>query len=77
MSHYFRDLFPREAEAHDALIQRILDLRGQVERVSLGEFNAGDLPALLRVLDSRHHGDPSDEDMERLERKVNDLAMDP
>ena len=75
MGHNFRDMCPREAEKHDALIRRILDLRNQVERVPLSEFNAGDLPALLRVLDNRQN--PSHEDMERLEQKVTDLAMDP
>ena len=77
MGHYYRDIFPKEAAARDARSQRIHDLKEQLERTPLGEFNAGDLPAILHLLDRRHHSDPSDEDLERLERKVNDLAMDP
>lgn len=77
MGHYYRDMFSREAEAQDRLIRRKHALQEQLEHIPLGEFSASDLPALLRVLYSRHHGNPSDEDMERLEQKVTDLVMDP
>ena len=77
MDHNFRDVCSIEAEAQDRLIRRKHALQEQLDHIPLGEFSASDLPALLRVLDSPHQGNPSHKDMERLEQKVTDLAMNP
>ena len=74
--HTYREMFPEESDAQEKRLMRLLALKKQLEHIALSEFNAGDLQSLLRVM-SRTNGDPNDQDMQRLEQKVQNLSDGP
>lgn len=73
MGHYYRELFPREAAEQDARIDRHNKLYKELRGLSLDSFTVGDLPGLLRVMDSLHFGSPSPEHLSNLEQRVSKI----
>jgi hypothetical protein len=62
---------PKGAAAHDARLERLLKLRKRLKNMSLSAFTVNDLPALIRVTSLvSEYGDPTDEDMDLLERRL-------
>lgn len=76
MGHTWREMDPAGAAAHDRRMDRLLNLRKKLENMSLSEFTAGELKSLYRVMGVGHDllDDPNNEDMTRLEQKLQRLG---
>ena len=75
MSRGWRDIDPKWAKNHDALLNRITRLRKELENLTLAEFAVDDLPALCRVMGigigPLDH--PSERDLELIERRIKEI----
>ncbi len=70
MGHSWREMDPAGAAEHERRIHRLLTLRKKLEDLSLSNFTVGDFEALYRVMGVNTHKDAREEDLARLERKV-------
>lgn len=76
MGHTHHEIFSQEAAGYADKINHILALRERLKHTSLSEFTPNDLPALLRIMDHRS-SDPTEEELNRIERKLDDLLCAP
>lgn len=83
MGHTYREMHPEEATKHDRRIERIMALRKQLEHLPSSEFTVIELIAVLRIMDNKIFTfkgiwqDPTEEDLKRIERKLDDLMSGP
>lgn len=77
-----REMHPKEATEHDRR-NRIITLRKRLEHLPSSEFTVIELIAVLRIMDDRiftlkgRWQDPTEEDLKRIERKLDDLMSGP
>lgn len=83
MGHTYREMYPQEAAEHDHRIKRIVTLRQRLEHVPSSEFTVIELIAVLRIMNDRiftfkgRWEDPTEENLKRIERKLDDLMSGP
>lgn len=68
MGHYWREIDPEGAAAHDEFIERLLALRARLSTVSLGDFTTVELGPLMRVM-GYIRDEPRPDDLVVLEKK--------
>lgn len=66
----WREMDPAGAAEQDRRIDRLLKLRKKLENLPLSSFIVGDFEALYRITGVDIHKDAREEDLVRLERKV-------
>jgi hypothetical protein len=69
MGHYWREMDPEGAAAHDKEMRRKARLKEAFADKSLSDFTVGELEALLRLL-GLHEYDPTEEHLALLEAKL-------
>jgi len=74
VGHYWREMDPAGAAAHDRRIDRLLKLRKKLENMPLSSFIVADFGSLYRVMGVDIHKDAREEDLARLEQKVRKVA---
>lgn len=83
MSYIAGEISSEETTDHDRRIDRINALRKRLEHVPSSEFTISELLAVLRIMNERiftfkgRWQDPIDEDLNRIERKLDDLISGP
>ena len=74
MGHYWREMDPAGAEAHDRKIDRTSKLRKKVGSMSLSKFTVNELEAVMRLFGLAYDGagtlDPDEEHLTLLEKKI-------
>jgi hypothetical protein len=75
MGYTCGEMSAQEAQNHDHRIDRIIALRKGLEHISSSEFTVGELPAVLRIMGRWQ--DPTEEDLNQIEPKLNDLMCGP
>lgn len=75
MGHSYREIFPEEAAEHDREIDRIVALRKRLEHIPSSEFTVGELLIVMRVMNKWR--DHTEQDLKRIERKLDDLMSAP
>jgi hypothetical protein len=76
MGHYWREMDPEDARAHDELAKRAKRIRERLKNVPLSAFRATDLPALLLIvpngLDKINYHRCGHEELDLIEQRLNE-----
>lgn len=73
VGHYWREIDPQGAEAHDRRINREVALKKELDHLTLDNFKVSDLRALLNLLGFNKYGGATQDELELLEAKVNGI----
>ena len=70
MGHYLSEMDPAGTDARHTYADRVYKLRNRLESLSMSHFTIGNLGALNRVMGINLAPDPSEKDLQQLERRV-------
>ena len=76
MNDTYREASRQKSMEYIDLVNHILALRERLKHISLSEFTPDDLPTLFRIMDNRSI-DPTKKELEKIERKLDDLMFGP